>query len=271
MLSSFRRTLPWSLLLIVLLAGCSGTGRIRYETPKEAFEKGMAAYEAGKYDEAILYLQGAFDFGRTHEYAADAQLYLARAHFANKDYLLAASEYNRFVQIYRSDPRVPDAEFERAMTYYMRSPSFELDQTDTETAIEQFQLFLNRYPNHPKVPEAEARIRELREKLARKQYEAGRLYERRELFEAAARSYEAAFDRFPDTSWADDALVGAMRAYLAYSDQSIPSRQRERLLPALEHYERLVQLFPDSPLLKEAEALYEQITARLKNLDEGAS
>ncbi|GIV59427.1 outer membrane protein assembly factor BamD [Rhodocaloribacter litoris] len=268
----FRLRLPLLVLTTaVVLAGCSGTGRLRYETPQEALEKGMALYEEGKYDRAILYLQGVFDFGRTHEYAADAQLYLARAYYANEDYLLAASEYNRFVQIYRSDPRVPDAEFELAMTYYKRSPPYPLDQTDTEAAIERFQLFLNRYPNHPKVAEAEAYIRELREKLARKQYEAGRLYERRELFEAAARSYEAAFDRYPDTSWADDALVGAMRAYIAFSDQSIRARQRERLQPALEHYERLIQLFPESPLLKEAEALYEEITERLKRLDEETS
>ncbi len=257
-----------ALAALVMLSACSGSGRVRYDTPREAVEKGIASYEAGKYDKAILYFQGAFDFGRTHEYAADAQLYLARAYRGNKDYLLAANEYTRFIQIFRSDPRVPEAEYELAMTYYDRSPAYQLDQTDTERAIEQFQLFLNRYPNHEKAADAEARIRELREKLAHKQYEAGKLYERRELFEAAAYSFEAAFDRFPDTQWADDALVGAMRAYLAFSDQSIRARQRERLQPAIEHYERLIQLFPDSPLLKEAEALYEQITERIKRLDE---
>ncbi len=263
-----RITALASLLALVFLTACSGSGRVRYDSPREAVEKGIEQYEAGKYDKAILYLQGAFDFGRTHEYAADAQLYLARAYRGNKDYLLAANEYTRFIQIFRSDPRVPEAEYELAMTYYDRSPAYQLDQTDTERAIEQFQLFLNRYPNHEKAEDATMRIRELREKLAHKQYEAGKLYERRELFEAAAYSYEAAFDRFPDTQWADDALLGAMRAYLAYSDASVRARQRERLQPAIEHYQRLIQLFPDSPLLKEAEALYEQIMERIKRLDE---
>ncbi len=257
--------------LALILSACGGTGRVRYETAKEAVEKGKENLDAGKYEKAIQYFQGAFDFGRTHEWAADAQFYLAQAYRANKEYLLAANEYNRFLQIYRSDPRVPQAEYELAMTYYERSPSYELDQTDTERAVDQFQLFLKRYPSNPLVPEAEVRIKELREKLAHKQYYAAQLYERRELFRAAAQYYEDTFDRFPDTEWADDALVGAMRTYMAYADQSIVARQRERLEPALQHYERLHQLFPDSPLLKEAEALYEEITRRLERLDAGSS
>lgn len=263
--------LLWLGMLALVLAACSGTGRVRYDTAKDAVEKGKELFEAGKYEKAILYFQGAFDFGRTHEWAADAQLYLAQAYRANHEYLLAANEYNRFLQIYRSDPRVPQAEYELALTYYDRSPPFELDQTDTEKAVEQFQLFLKRYPSNPLVSEAEARIRELREKLAHKEYYAGQLYERRELYRAAAQYYESTFDRYPDTDWADDALVGAMRAYIAYADQSITARQRERLEPALQHYERLHQLFPDSPLLKEAERLYGEVTKRLERLDAGSS
>ena len=255
----------------LLLAACGSGGRLRYESPKEAFDQGLERFEKGKYERAAEYFQGAFDFGRTHEYAADAQFFLARSYRNNKEYLLAANEYTRFMQIYRSDARVPDAEYERAMTYYERSPEYELDQTDTERAVEHFQLFIKRYSNHPSVTDAEGKIAELREKMAHKQYETAKLYERRELHEAAAVSFEAAFDRFPDTDWADDALVGAMRAYINFADRSIAQRQRQRLEPALEHYQRLLQLFPESPLLKEAESLYEKAQERLARLDEGAS
>jgi len=116
------------------------------------------------------------------------------------------------------------------------------------------------------VADAEARIKELREKLAHKAYQTGYLYERRELYRAAALSYESAFDRFPDTDWADDAIVGAIRSYIAYSDQSIQARQRDRLLPAIENYNKLLQLFPNSPLLKDAERLYGEATKRLERL-----
>jgi outer membrane protein assembly factor BamD len=255
-----------SLTAALVAAGCSGSGRLRYDSPQEAYQKGVELYERGKYQQAAEYFQAVFDFGRTHEWADDAQLYLARAYRANEQYILAASEYTRFVEIYRADPRVPEAEYERALAYYELSPNYELDQSDTERAIQYFTLFANRYPDHELFDEATARIAELRDKLAHKQFETAKLYERRELYEAAALSYEAVFDKYPDTAWADDALVGAIRAYIGFSDQSVLNRQAERLQFAVDNYERLIQIFPNSPLLKEGEQLYEQAVARLEAL-----
>jgi outer membrane protein assembly factor BamD len=254
------------LLLVVAMSGCSGSGRLRYDSPKEAFDKGMVLYEAGKYDRAAEFFRGVFDFGRTHEYAPDAQLYLARSHAANKDLLLAANEYNRFVQLYRRDPRVTEAEYEMAMTYYARSPGYQLDQTDTKRAIEQLQLFIDRYPTDDRVQDAAQRINELREKLARKRHASALLYERRGLHEAAALTFESVFDDFPGSPWADDALLGAMRNYMRFSEQSIITRRPERLARVIANYERLSQIFPDSPVLTEAESMYEDALRRRTEL-----
>ncbi len=267
MMYVFRSITPL-LGLLILFAGCSGTGRIAYDTPQEAFGKGRAFYEEGKYDAAIQYFQGAFSFGRTHQWAADAQLYLARTHKASGDYLLAANEYERFTKIYRADPRLPEANFEWASTYAELSPESALDQTDTKRAIQEFQLFIDRYPNHELVNEAQEVIVSLRSKLAKKQFDTAKLYERRELYEAAALSYEAVFDLYPDTPWAQPALVGSMRAFIAYSDQSIRIRQASRLQSAVRNYDRLTQIFRDSPYLKEAEELFEQAQERLEALGE---
>ncbi len=250
----------------LLGAGCSGSGQARYDSPDDAFQKGMSFYERGKYQRAIEFFQGVFDFGRVSEQAADAQLYLARSYFEDKQYILAASEFTRFMELYRSDPRIEQAEYERAMSYYHLSPAYQMDQTETERAISYFQLFLDRHPNGEYADEAASRVTELREKLARKQYATGGLYEQRELYEAAAIAYESTFDKYPDTSWADDALVGAIRAYIAFAEQSITERQAERLQEAIDNYQRLVQIFPDSPLLKEAESLYERAAAMQQQL-----
>ncbi|MDX1430016.1 MAG: outer membrane protein assembly factor BamD, partial [Rhodothermales bacterium] len=234
-------------ITLLALAACSGSGRLRYETPEEAYRKGFERYEKGDYDRAAEYFRGAFDFGRTHEFAADAQLFLARSHARSGDYLLAANEYNRFIQLYRRDPRVASAQYEYAMTYYERSPGYQLDQSPTENAIEQFQLFIDRYPTNELVADAEARINELREKLALKRFESAGLYERRGLHEAAALTYESVFDEYPGTRWADDALAGAFENYVAFADQSIVARKSERLDKAIQNYDRLREIFADSP------------------------
>ena len=158
------------------------------------------------------------------------------------------------------------ASFERAVSYYHLSPQYALDQTNTRQAITYLQLFLDQFPDSDLKEEAEGHLRVLREKLAQKGYESAGLYERRGIYEAAALSYVRVFDTYPDTQWADDALLGAMRSYMAFADLSIESRQPERLQLAIDNYTRLIELFRDSPLVKEAEALYDEASGQLAEL-----
>lgn len=256
---------------LVVLAGCGGARQLQHGSAEDAYQQGMEHFENENYDRAIRYFRAVFSYGRAGEWADDAQLYIARAYRDNGQHRLAATEYQRFMQLYRNDDRVPVAEFERAMAFYRLSPPYQLDQTDSERALSAFQLFVSRYPNHELVPEAEAHIEELREKLAHKKFNAAGLYENRGMYRAAAVYYEGVFDQYPETAWADDALLGAIRSYIEYSARSVEQRQPERLQQAVEHYNRLVQVFPDSPLLGEAEALYEEAQEELAALEERRS
>ena len=264
-----RSALP--LFLLLLAAGCSSGNRIASETPEEAFEKGLAFYERGKYDRAVEYFQHVFDFGRTNPSAADAQYYLAKSYFEDEQYLLSANEFTRFVELYRGDERAEEGEYGRAMSYVRLSPPYQLDQTDTQTALTYLRLYLSKYPEGEHAAELAAYTGELRAKLAKKQFEIAELYERRELYEAAALSYEGVIEKYPDSEYADDALLGAVRSYRAYAEASIPSRQPERYQQAADTYARLVQLFPQSPLLGEAGAENAVVERALQRVDGQAS
>jgi len=259
------------LLLVLVLAGCSGSGRATADSPEAAFQTGKELYDRGKYDRAIEYFRLVFDFGRTNPAAADAQYYLAQSYFKTKQYLLAANEFTRFVELYRTDARVEEGEYLRAESYYRLSPPYELDQTDTNTALSYMRLYLSKYPEGEYVAEMGAKIDELRSKLARKQYETGRLYERRELHEAAGISYMGVLEKYPDSGYVDDALVGAVRSFKAYAEASVPVRRQERYQQAAEAYQQLVQLFPNSPLRAEADALYAEVEAALARYDAQAA
>ncbi len=255
-----------ALLVPMLLGACGGSRQISYTSAQNAFEQGLDLYEEEDYDRAVEYFRAVFSFGRGNEWADDAQLYIARAYRNQDRYLLAGTEYGRFIELYRNDERVPAAEFERATAYYQLSPAVHLDQEDTRRALDFYQLFVDRYPGHELVPEAVARIEELQDKLAHKQYEAAELYERREMWEAAAKTYERVFDQYPQTRWADDALLGAVRSYVNYSERSIRGRQAERYQAAIDSYNTLAQVFPESPLLQEAEDWYQRAQRQLEAL-----
>lgn len=256
--------LPLALGLPAALTGCSGAEEATYESAQQAYLQGMQHYEQRRYRRAAETLQRVFDFGRTSEQAADAQFYLARALFEDGDYALAGGEFTRFMQLYPDDARVEEAEYGRVQAYARLSPPVELDQTDTERAIEYVRLFINRYPNSVYAPDVGGLLDELQEKLALKQLNAGRLYQRRELYEAAAISYLEVLDRFPTSQYADDALLGAAESYLAYGQGSILVRQSERFEQAIATYNRMVDLFPGSPLLPQAQEVYDEAYTALQ-------
>ncbi|MFP4228745.1 MAG: outer membrane protein assembly factor BamD [Salinivenus sp.] len=257
-----------SAFLVVGLVGCAGGNEITHSGPEEAYEKGMDEYEEEDYEDAIRYFRAVFDYGRGNEWAPDAQFQLAMAQRKQGKYLVAANEFERFQQLYQNDDRVPRAQYERARAYYSQSPAHNLDQTHTRQAISLFQLFIDRHSDHELVSDAEEKIAELREKLAHKKYDAGTMYEQRRMWRAATETHERVFDQYPDTEWADDALLGAIRSYVRYADRSIQRRQGERYQQAIDYYSRLEQLFPDSPLLDEAKPLRDEAQRKLEDVRE---
>jgi len=253
--------------LLGVLVGCSGGNQLTYSGPEEAYKKGVDEMDEGDYQQAIRFFRAVFEYGRGNEWAPEARFKLAMAQRELGKHLVAANEFQRFTQLYRNDDLLPQAEFERANSYYLRSPMYRLDQSDSEQAISLFRLFIDRYPDHDLVPEAEEKITELRSKLARKKYEAGQLYEQRNMWQAATTVYERAFDQYPDTPWADDALLGAVRTYIRYADRSVENKQAERYRKAIENYNRLTQLFPESNLIGRAEDLYSEAREKLDRVE----
>ena len=247
-------------LVVLAAAGCGG-GPATFSSAQQAYDQGVEQAARGRHAVAIEAFRAALDFGRTSALADDAQLALARAYAADGQYLLAASEFTRFVEFYRTDPRIEQAAFERIQAYAALSPRYELDQTDTRQAIAYIRSFLQQYPGSSHVAEAEALSAELREKLALKQYESGTLYLRREYYDAAVIAYLDVLAEYPTSSYADDALAGAVEAQVAYAARSVPARQQERYRKALDLYDQLATLFPQSPALAQAQASYDRAYA----------
>ncbi len=258
------------LLIGMITYSCANKELIKPGEPIDsAYEKSMAFYEKGEYSDAAYGFDLVTRMGRGTNYAKEAQYLLADSYFQNRQYLLAASEFERFISYYPQDERREEVEFNRALSYYQQSPRYRLDQTPTMRAIELFQLFNTNYPNSEYVTESANKIDELRNKLARKNYESGQFYLRTLRYKAAAIYFDLTIDQYPESVWAEQSLLKIIETYLAYANQSIESKQLERFQLAVDNYEKFLQLFPQSNYRSEAEQYYleanDQIL-RLKSL-----
>lgn len=264
-----RNKLTLILSLLFIFSACSNDKLIkRGDTLDVAYEKAMAFYDEENYNEAANAFETVTRLGRGTEYGQEAQFYLAESYYKGGRYLLAASEYDRYVGLYPQDERRQEAEFKAAMSYFHQSPRYKLDQSATRNAIERFRLFNNRYPDSELVTESAARIDELRNKLARKSYGAAQFYLRTEQFRAATIYLDLTIDQYPESEWAERALVDQIKTYITYADNSIVERQAERYTKAIENYEKFLQLFPDSDYRSEVESYHDDAQSKLADVPE---
>lgn len=262
-----KLTAVLSLISILLLAGCGKKELIRPgDSLDTAYEKALNQYEKENYREAIDAFETVLQIGRGTAYAENAQYYLAESYFQKKDYLLAASEYERFSSLYPRSERREEVDFKEAFCYYKLSPRYQLEQKYTRRAIEKFRLFQSRYPDSERIKETAKYITDMRSKLAKKLYYAADLYMRLDQFEAATIYYSMTIDRYPETSWAELALVKQINAYVIYANRSVRERQEERYQKAIDSYEKYLQLFPNGKHRSEAENYVDDAREALANL-----
>ena len=85
------------------------------------------------------------------------------SYYARKEYVLAVYEFEYLLKkLSRFWTCIWKARFQLAMCYYGLSPSYNLDQTYTKYAIQEFRNFIDLYPKDQLFAEAETKIVELK-------------------------------------------------------------------------------------------------------------
>ncbi|MGM0545116.1 MAG: outer membrane protein assembly factor BamD [Bacteroidota bacterium] len=266
-LSTLTVTFSWILLFAFIFASCKNSNLIqRGDSVEVAYEKAMAFYEKEDYNEAAEAFETVIQIARGTEYGQEAQYYLAESYYNDGRYLLAASEYERFISLFPREDRREEAQFKEAYCYYKLSPRYKLDQQYTQRAIEKFQLYNSRFSDSERADEVGEYISEMRSKLAKKLYYSGDLYMRTDSYDAAIIYYDLVIDKYPESKWAQRALVDEIKTYNIYADRSVLARQQERYEKAVETYEKFIQLFPEGEYRAEAEELVDEARTSIAEL-----
>jgi outer membrane protein assembly factor BamD len=169
-------------------------------------------------DESYLESQKMFDLIKLQfpasQYADDAQFYLAELDYKREKYILAAFSYNLVRRVYPSSEYNKQALYMRSMCYYELSPSYERDQEYTKKAIQSFMEFQSTYPNDSLAANCDAKISEMRNKLASREFSIAELYAKLDDPKAAIVYYDFVLNQYDDTKFYEDSYFGKIRALL---------------------------------------------------------
>ncbi len=213
-------------------------------TPAAVLERADDYLRRGKEREAIALYTQFLDRYPGHDRADYAQFQLGEAQFKNRDYALAAVEYQVLVGNYGYSEWVDDAMFQLGVCNWSLAPKYPRDQQMATEALNRFNQFLQVYPDNARAAEARAYVREIHSRLAQKAYSAAKWYYRQREPKAALVYCEKIIRDYPDNEyWAEALLLegqilidrgdteGAIKAFtqiIAYPGELPQKREAER-------------------------------------------
>ena len=254
---------------IILFAGSckSEFEKIRSNgDPKVLYKHAYQYYEEEEYQKAQTLFELIISSYRGKKEAEDLYFKYAYTYYHLERYILASYYFKNFAQTFSTSSLREEADFMTAYANYKLSPTFRLDQSYTEKAIEGFQLFVNTYPESPRVKQCNSLIDEMRLKQEMKAFEEGKLYFDLRQYQAAMHSFENLLKDFPETGNADEVRFMIIKASYLLAENSIVDRQEERYKETMEKSDEFLDRAKDKELKKEIRTIKKNSSKKLNQI-----
>ncbi len=237
---------------------------IKSEDVKVKYELAEKLYDDEKYKKAVQLFEDI-----APQYAGKPQgeriyYFLANSYYKTEDYYLSAYQFERFAKSYPKSEKVEEALFLNSKSQYHLSPKYSIDQTETKTAIDKLQLFINKYPESEYLDEANKMALELRTKLEKKDFEVAKQYNKIRDYKSAIRAFELFLSEHPGSVFREDALYGKFVGLYNLAIFSVYNKQEGRLNDAKEAYNILLRYYADTKYSKDIESKISNINNELE-------
>jgi outer membrane protein assembly factor BamD len=229
----------------------------------------MEYYNNKEYGRAITLFEMIIPAYRGKSEAENLYYTYADAHYKDGSFILSSHYFKTFSDTYTASPKREEALYMTAYSEYKLSPRLKLDQSSSNKAIDAFQIFVNTYPNSPKVAEANKYMDELRIKMELKSFETGLLYYQLKNYSSAIKSFENMLRDFPGSVKGEEALYLIAKASREWAQNSIFTRQQERYAETIERCDLFKRKYPRSEYIDKVNDYKNKCQEALNNFKNG--
>ena len=281
-----KKYIAIALLSGAFLTSCGEYNRVlkstdyeyKYEAAKSYFGKGQYTKASALLEELITILKGT-------ENAQESLYMLAMSYYNQGDYITASHYFTSYYNTYPNGTYTELARFHSGKALFLDTPEPRLDQSSTFSAISELQMFMEYFPQSERKTEAQLMIFGLQDKLVMKDYLTAKLYYDLGTYTGNA-SYTAdmrvngnnflacittaqnALKDYPYTSIREDISILLLRAKHKLGSESILEKKEERMRETIDEYYAFKNEFPESKYMKEVEAIYNDASKYVKELNE---
>lgn len=245
------------MLWLLLLTGCGKFSRLQKSTDiNEKYAGALDYYNRKDYFRAGTLLDEIIPLLKGNENYEKSQLYYAYCKYYMKELILSAYYFKTFYETFPRSAFAEEAYYMYCLSMVEDSPEYNLDQSNTLTAIDAIQSFVRQYPENEKREQIQSLIGQLRFKLERKAFENAKLFYQKEDYKAALIALENFRKDFPDSEYNEEAAYLRIVNQYNFVENSVESKRNDRLSDLMDMYEAFVDNYPKSKFIRDAESYY---------------
>lgn len=228
------------------------------------FPVATTLYEKGKLDKAIRLFEQIAPAYKGKPQAEKLFYMYSQSLYKTKQYYLAGYQFESFASSYPKSEKVEEASFLGAKCFYLLSPVYTLDQTDTDKAIAKLQDFIDTHPQSTYLAESNKMVKDLRTKLEKKAFENAKEYNTISDYKSAIVALDNFISDNSGSPYQEDALFYKLDSAYKLAINSIPSKMVERLNAAKTAYNGLIKFNSSSKYKNKADAMLATIDTKLQ-------
>jgi outer membrane protein assembly factor BamD len=223
-------------------------------TKEQAFAKGEDFFARKRWARARQYYQYVYETSPNDPLGRRSLLRIADTYYEQRDpvnLVEAQYKYRDFINRYPGSDRADYAMLQIAMVSYQQMERPDRDQAKTKEAVEKFNDMIRAYPRSPLRAEAEKRLQDAQDRLAKHEHVIAHYYIKRRSSTAAVQRLNYLIDTFPKYPNRAGAFFD-----LATALDNLGRKGEARL-----YYERVLTEFPKSDYASRAKKKLDQTKA----------
>jgi outer membrane protein assembly factor BamD len=247
-------------LVILLSFGCNEYQKVlKSPNPELKYAKTIEYYENGEYLKAMPLFEELIPLYRGTDKGQKIYFYYAYTNYYLDYLVMAAYHFKNYYNTYSRSENAEEALFMSAYCNYTNAPGPTLDQTPTNQALEELQIFVNTFPKSELVDSANTLVDELELKLEAKAFFNAKQYYTILKYKSAIVTLNNFLTLHPTSSFGEEAKLLVLKSYYYLAINSIDTKKKERFDEGIEVYYDFIDNFAEGKNANEAQVYYAKL------------
>lgn len=231
-------------ILVLCSVSCSEYAHVTKKgTVEQKYDMAVKQFKAKDYVRALPLFEELLAYYRGKEKAEELYFYFSYCNYYLGQFELASFHFKTFTETYYNSKHSEECYYMYAHCLFKDALPYYLDQSSTQKAITEMQLFLNLYPATIYRELGNEQIEELRKNLKKKALETALLFFKIEDYRAASLSLKNTIKDFPDIENKDYIDFMVIKSNYLYAKYSIDDKKVERLNDVFKAYSEFTQKY----------------------------